>query len=167
MIDQVIVAVVLSITSIVVSNAFTIIANIGKHSELKDNIKRVRIQRLEDNARHVMSFCDHVIKQVDISPKSRSWRGDGHHEPDYVHDFSKYQIDSTILLFELDKLKRRTNLFATLSILLPLCAIAGPLGSFLAGNTVLGVWWAGITLCVSAFYLLLYLLHSHKIADLE
>lgn len=96
----------MSVLSVILSNVIALITNMGKPSELKDTLQRLKLENFETTAKAHANFGNHIIRQADTQIDIRNWRGNEVGERDYAYDFSKRNIESTLFIAKIETLKK-------------------------------------------------------------
>lgn len=157
----------MSVISIILSNVITLITNMGKPSELKDTLQRLKLEKLETTAKAYANFGNHIIRQADANIDVRNWRGSEMGERDHAYDFSKKNIESTLFIAKIESLRKRTNFFLFLSVLLPFAAFANVIAALLMNTPELSKWLAATTAIISFVYVTCYFFHSTTITNMD
>lgn len=157
----------MSIISVVLSNLISLVAHMGKPSELKDKLEQLKLDRLEKTADAHKNFGNHIIKQVDSPPDDRVWRKSETGEVDHAYDFAKKNIESTLFVARTEKLRSRTNVLLFLSLLLPCAAALNVACAFMLETSYYTRWTSGVTALCSLAYLVCYYKHSIEISNMD
>ncbi|EJB8386523.1 hypothetical protein VNPA152081_61380 [Pseudomonas aeruginosa] len=145
----------------------TIHLYVEKPSEVKDKLKRTKLESLERIAKTHTSISNHILSQVDVAQPLRNWRGDGSTESDYMYEFSKANLDITIKILKIEKLKGRTDAYSISSFVIITATIACTLISIATNNLTLAKITSTASLTSSLALFILYLKHCNTVSELE
>ncbi|OEC32725.1 hypothetical protein SAMN05216600_11813 [Pseudomonas cuatrocienegasensis] len=88
-------------------------------------------------------------------------------ERDHAYEFSKKNIESTLFIAKIEKLRKRTSLFLFLSALLPFVAFANLIAALLMNTPEIAKGVATITAAISFIYVVCYFFHATTITNMD